>query len=108
MPEIATARKLRKQSTPEEKRLWFLIQDRRLLGNKFRRQVKLGPYVVDFCCFSKKLILELDGGHHNKTKDSDFQRDKYFKDQAYIVLRFWNSEMANEKAVLSKIREALA
>jgi very-short-patch-repair endonuclease len=79
-----------------------------LLGFKFRRQVRLGPYIVDFCCFQRKLIIELDGGHHKGDKRTqDLIRDRYFEDQGYTVIRIWNSELVNEKKVLEKIRDEL-
>ena len=64
---IARARELRKKQTGPESKLWNAIRNRQLAGLKFRRQRVLGPYVVDFCCQEKKLIVELDGQSHNET-----------------------------------------
>jgi adenine-specific DNA-methyltransferase len=104
------ARKLRKQATPEEKKLWFLLQDRRLSGFKFRRQVWIDKYCTDFCCYKVKLIIEVDGGNHNKplNKLNDSERTEYLESQGFRVLRFWNSDIANKQnIVLEKIRETL-
>lgn len=106
----AIAKELRKRQTPEEKKLWFLLQDRRLSGFKFRRQVWVGQYCVDFCCYEVRLIIELDGGYHKRpvNKLYDFKRTGYLENQGFQVLRFWNSEVNNhEKSVLEKIRESL-
>lgn len=58
------ARKLRKNLTETEKKLWYYLRSYRKQGIKFRRQHPLGPYFVDFVCLNKKLIVELDGGQH--------------------------------------------
>jgi len=58
------ARDLRKNQTDAEILLWRYLRNRQFSGYKFRRQQALGPYFVDFICFEKKLIIELDGGHH--------------------------------------------
>lgn len=57
------SKQLRKQMTPEELRLWYLLRGRRFYGYKFRRQMPIGTYIVDFACFKAKLIVELDGGN---------------------------------------------
>ena len=108
--QTTTVRKLRKQATPEEKKLWFLLQDRRLSGFKFRRQVWIDKYCADLCCYKSKLIIELDGASHNKpsSKVYDLERTKYLESQGFRVLRFWNRDMINkQKLVLEQIREAL-
>ena len=60
------ARKLRKGSTEAERLLWKHLGGRNILNLKFRRQEQIGDYIVDFVCYEKKLIIELDGGHHNQ------------------------------------------
>ncbi len=60
------ARGLRNQPTDAEKRLWHFLRAQKLRGRKFRRQAAIGPYVVDFVCFTDKLIVELDGPQHLK------------------------------------------
>ena len=89
------ARKLRKNSTEAERKLWRHIRSKQIAGAKFRRQQPIGDYIVDFVCFEAKVVVELDGGQHtqadNRAKDS--QRDKYFQDNGYTVLRFWNNDV---------------
>jgi very-short-patch-repair endonuclease len=58
------ARALRREMTDAERALWHLLRDRRLGDIKFRRQVPFGPFILDFVCFERKLVLEVDGGQH--------------------------------------------
>ena len=60
------ARRLRRDETQAETLLWRRIRDRSLLGQKFRRQQPIGPYVVDFVCIEARLVIELDGGQHDR------------------------------------------
>jgi very-short-patch-repair endonuclease len=101
---------LRKSLTPEERKLWFLLRDRRLKDFKFRRQVTIDKYIVDFCCFDKRLIIEVDGGQHNDILNiqKDEERDKYLQKQGFRILRFWNGDVNNnEHEVLESILLAL-
>ena len=86
------ARELRCQQTGAEETLWELLRGRRLLGLKFRRQFPVGPFVADFCCYDKKLIVELDGEVHSTTpqKAHDQNRDSYLVSLGYKILRFPN------------------
>ena len=86
------ARGLRRRQTDAERRLWFRLRDRRLLGVKFLRQVPVGLYVVDFCCRERKLIIELDGGQHADRAARDAGRTEYLARLGSCVLRFWNNE----------------
>lgn len=100
------SRVLRENQTPWEKKFWHILRDRRLSDNKFRRQHKIGKYIVDFCCIKKKLIIELDGGHHNIPEIilRDQERQKYLEGAGYKVLRFWNNEIEyNIKGVIQRI-----
>ena len=102
------ARRIRKESTEEEKLLWSYLRRKSLFGFKFRRQEQIGDYIVDFVCYEKKLIIELDGGHHNQneTKINDVRRQKWLVSQGFSVIRFWNSEvMKNIGGVLQKIKQ---
>jgi len=89
------ARRLRKESTEAEKLLWSYLRRKSLFGLKFRRQEQIGDYIVDFVCYEKKLIIELDGGHHNQdeTKVHDLKRQKWLESQNFKVIRFWNNEV---------------
>jgi very-short-patch-repair endonuclease len=77
--------------TAAEKRIWYCVRDKQL-GVKFRRQQPIGNYVVDFVCFEKKLVIEIDGGEHFESA-RDKIRDKWFHEQGYKVLRFWNNDV---------------
>lgn len=74
--------------TEAEKRLWGELRQRRLQGQTFRRQQPLGPYIVDFVCLAKRLIVELDGGQHARDFERDRLRDDWLSKQGYTVLRF--------------------
>jgi very-short-patch-repair endonuclease len=98
-----TARALRRQMTEAERRLWRGLRDRRV-AYKFRRQVPVGPYVLDFVCFEKRLVVEVDGGQHLDRR-KDVVRDKWLWAQGFRVLRFWNRDvLAKTRGVLALIR----
>jgi len=98
------ARKLRQEQTDAENLLWSHLRAYRLSGLKFRRQQPIGVYVVDFFCPEKKLIVELDGGHHQERVDYDSNRDAWLKSEGYTVLRYWNNEvMGNLEGVLEDV-----
>ena len=97
------ARTMRGAPTDSELRLWRLLRDRRLSGFKFRRQVPVGPYIVDFLCVGAKLIVEADGSQHAESP-RDTIRDAYLESQGWKVLRFWNNEvLQNREGVLETI-----
>jgi 2-isopropylmalate synthase len=97
------ARAMRGAPTDSELRLWRLLRDRRLNGIKFRRQVPVGPYIVDFLCVGAKLIVEADGSQHAESL-RDNVRDAYLANQDWKVLRFWNNEvLQNREGVLETI-----
>lgn len=94
--------------TPHERKLWYLLRDRRLSAIKFRRQFPVGPYIADFAAVACKLDIELDGSQHAESK-SDPRRDAYMRGEGWRILRFWNNELIeNREGVLTKILEALA
>ena len=100
------ARAMRGAPTDAELRLWRLLRDRRLSGFKFRRQVPVGPYIVDFLCVGAKLIVEADGSQHAESP-RDNVRDAYLESQGWKVLRFWNNEvLQNREGVLETILRA--
>lgn len=88
------ARNLRKNQTHAEQKLWQAIRLRQLDNFKFRRQHRIGRYIVDFICLEAGLIIEVDGGQHNQSS-SDKIRDSFLQQQGYAVLRFWNNEVLN-------------
>ncbi|WP_449545110.1 endonuclease domain-containing protein [Lelliottia amnigena] len=102
------SKQLRIEMTPEESRLWYLLRDRRFFGYKFRRQMPIGPYIVDFACFKASLIVELDGGQHQDDVEYDQRRSAFLNDNGWKVIRFWNNEFrSNEEGVLMVILEHL-
>lgn len=93
--QIARARDLRRDATPRERALWQeLRQLNRQLGTHFRRQAPIGPYIADFAEFGRRLMIELDGGHHALAPQAghDRRRDDWLGAQGFRVLRFWNSD----------------
>src|SRR5262249_57747169 len=88
--KVRLERRLRRQATDAETKLWFALRDRRLGGFKFVRQDALGPYVVDFVCRDKKLVIEVDGGQ-NADKPSDRARDAALRAGGYSPLHFCHS-----------------
>lgn len=94
----AAAKKLRAKTTPHERMLWRALKDLPMDGSHFRRQAPIGPYVVDFFCPARRLIIEFDGGHHNEddTAKRDIYRQRWLENEGYRVIRFWNSEIAND------------
>jgi len=102
------ARELRKNQTDAEKLLWHHLRNRRMAGYKFRRQHSIPPYIVDFVCIDKKLILEIDGGQHSLNKEEDNKRTAYLESKGFKVFRFWNNQVSNEtESVLEVIKSML-
>jgi very-short-patch-repair endonuclease len=102
----ATAKKLRANTTPHERILWRALKELPIEGTHFRRQAPIGPYVMDFFCPADRLIIELDGGHHNEdaTAERDSERQAWLEQQGYKVIRFWNSDVASDlNAVMEMI-----
>ncbi len=86
------ARELRARMTDAERKLWFALRDRRFTGFKFRRQVPIGQFIVDFACFEARLVIEVDGGQHAESL-RDRHRDHWFAANGFRVLCFWNNEV---------------
>jgi adenine-specific DNA-methyltransferase len=102
------ARQLRRDQTDAEQVLWGRLRDRQLCDAKVRRQHPIGPFITDFCCPQRKLIVELDGGQHAEALAADQKRSRFLENQAYRVLRFWDHEvLTHTDAVLERIVEAL-
>src|SRR5713101_857313 len=100
---VGVERRLRRYATDAERKLWFALRDRRLGGFKFVRQEAIGPYIVDFVCREKRLIIEVDGGQHAENR-RDRMRDSGLAPHGCRVLRFWNLDMlGNRDGVLSVI-----
>jgi very-short-patch-repair endonuclease len=102
-------RRLRQQQTDAELVLWRQLRHRRLLGWKFRRQHRIGPYFADFACLEAGLVIELDGSQHLEQLRPDAVRTARLRREGFEVLRFWNDMVLREtEAVLGAITIALA
>lgn len=105
----AKARELRKNSTDTEKLFWRHLRNRQLNGYKFKRQVPIGRYIVDFVCTSLRLIIELDGGQHADQIAYDQKRSDFLESKDFKVIRFWNNDvLQNIDGVLSALTLALS
>jgi very-short-patch-repair endonuclease len=82
--------------TDAEQRLWQALRNRQLGGWKFRRQYPVGPFIADFACVEKKLVVEVDGGQHAKGLEKDHKRSEYLELRGYRVLRFWDNQVLQE------------
>ena len=89
------SRYLRRSAPSPERRLWTLLREWNRLGCHFRRQVPLGPYVVDFAWLSLCLVVEIDGEGHltREGRAADIRRDQWLGTGGLVILRFWNSEV---------------
>ncbi|MBU0458956.1 endonuclease domain-containing protein [Patescibacteria group bacterium] len=98
------ARYLRSRETEAEKLLWNRLRGRKCYGLKFRRQVPIDKYVVDFLCYERKLIVELDGYMHSWRRKKDARRDRNLMQKGFRIIRFPNSQVLNSiKKVLDTI-----
>lgn len=105
---VAKARSLRRSCTQEERILWQTLR-RHLILARFRRQVPIGRYFVDFVSHSAKLVIELDGAHHAEQAAYDAERTRFLESEGYRVIRFWNRDVAlNLDGVFRAIEAALA
>src|SRR3990167_2498316 len=101
------ARDLRKSSTDAERHLWYNLRANRM-GYKFKIQVPIGSFIVDFVCIEKRLIIELDGGQHQSNQAYDAHRTTELNKRGYQVLRFWNNDVLQQsEAVTEMIFKAL-
>jgi very-short-patch-repair endonuclease len=109
-PQRAHARQMRKMPTDAERTLWSHLRHRLpLVDSHFRRQVRIGPYIVDFVCHRSKLIIEVDGGQHAQNAAADRQRTRRLEADGYRVLRFWNNDvLSNVDGVLTEIQRAIS
>jgi len=102
------ARRLRRDQTDVELKLWWRLRNRQLCGAKFRRQHPVGSFIVDFCCPEARLVIEVDGGHHAVQREADARRTTWLEGHGNTVLRFWDNDvLANMEGVLERVCEAL-
>ena len=101
------ARYLRNNMTDAEKRIWGIIRNRQFYGYRFLRQYVIDSYIVDFVCREKKIIIEIDGGQHNQSKDIEYDktRTEHLQSKGYRVIRFWNNDVnQNLSGVYEKLK----
>ena len=92
------AQQLRNNATNAERRLWLHLRNRQLGGFKFSRQMPVGPFVCDFLCRERALVVEVDGGQHAGSGKQDARRTAFLEQQGLTVLRFWNNEILENPA----------
>lgn len=93
-----------------ERKLWSIVRGKQIDGCYFRRQAPIGPYIADFICVDRKLLIEVDGGQHYRPDRvaSDDLRTQYLEDKGYRVLRFSNNDvLTNLEGVHTLITKAL-
>jgi very-short-patch-repair endonuclease len=101
------ARALRKNATEAETKLWTLLRNRRFSNFKFRRQLPMGPYIIDLVCLERSLVIEVDGSQHAENQ-VDAARDAWLCERGYRVLRFWNNDvLARPATVMDSIWHSL-
>lgn len=102
------ARRMRREMTDPERKLWSILRNRALVGMKFRRQVPIGNYIADFCCLDRRLIVELDGGQHAEQEGADASRSRFLSQKGFRVLRFWNEQvLSGSEFVVAEILAAI-
>ena len=107
---IKFARTLRKNESDAERKLWSKLRSRQFENLKFRRQHPIGKYIVDFVSIEKKIVIEVDGGHHNESGnvENDKKRTAWLESEGYRVIRFWNNDiLINISGVAVRIIEEI-
>ena len=103
------ARRMRREMTEAELKLWRILRNRSLVGVKFRRQVPIGNYIADFCCLDLNLVVEVDGGQHAEHEVADASRSRFLSQEGFRVLRFWNDQVLNgSEFVVTEILAAIS
>ncbi len=107
---LSFARELRITLTEAERRLWNSLRNRSLSGHKFVRQAPIGPFIADFLCRERRLVVEVDGATHSQDSEisADARRTGYMKSEGYVVMRVWNIDVfTNLDGVLETIAREL-
>ena len=105
---LCRAKNLRGGLTPAERKLWCILRNRQLEGAKFRRQQPIGPFIADFVCQDRRLIIEADGAQH-ADNCADERRTSFLESKGYRILRFWNNDILNNlDGVAQVIADALS
>jgi very-short-patch-repair endonuclease len=102
------AKRMRREPTDAEAAMWQLLRDRRLLLFKFRRQVPFQNFILDFVCFEKRFIIEIDGSQHASSA-RDASREAFLIAEGFRIVRYWNNDvLQRSSAVLEDIVAKLA
>ena len=105
---LKRAKHMRHASTEAEAALWRHLRADRLQCHKFKRQQPIGPYIVDFVCFARNLIVEIDGGQHVDRQAYDEARTAWLRRDGFHVLRFWNDDVLRSiELVLDEVLRGL-
>jgi very-short-patch-repair endonuclease len=96
---------MRAQPTDAETKLWRVLRIKNLAGYRFRRQHRIGGYIVDFYCASRRLAIELEGGQHADPAQAEYDRNrtKRLNELTVRVLRFWDDVLKHTDAVAEEI-----
>jgi len=87
------ARQLRRSPTQEERIIWQKLRHKRLAGCRFRRQHPIGPFIVDFVCLERRLIVEIDGCQHADHAERDRKRSQWLEERGFKLVRIWNRDV---------------
>ncbi len=107
---VPRARKLRRDMTDAERKLWWHLRRLPIEHSHFRRQATIGPYFADFAYHERRLVIEVDGAQHNEPENvaRDAERSAYLRSQGYRVLRFWNNDvLKNIDGVMEAVLTAM-
>ena len=95
-------RSLRTSQTTSEGLLWSVLRAKQLCGLKFRRQHPIEPWIVDFACPQKMLVVEIDGGYHDNVVEDDLKRQKYLETLGWKVIRFTDKEVEEDAEAVAR------
>jgi very-short-patch-repair endonuclease len=99
---------MRHKPTDAEAAMWRLLRERRLSAYKFRRQVPFKNYILDFVCFEKRLVIEIDGSQHVESQ-RDAAREAVLSAEGFSIARYWNNDVLQQRtSVLEDILAKLA
>jgi very-short-patch-repair endonuclease len=102
------AKKMRREPTDAEAAMWRLLRDRRLALFKFRRQVPFRSFILDFVCFEKRIVIEIDGSQH-ASSERDVAREAVLVAEGFRIARYWNNDVLQQpSAILEDILAKLA
>ncbi len=100
--KITNARERQKQATVSEGLLWSILRARQLCGLKFRREHPIGPFIADFACEEKKLVIEIDGGYHDQIVEQDISRENRLADLGWQVIRFIDKDVEQDLEAVAR------